>query len=322
MGRPRWNQPLADQSFVRHEAARVLSNVHEDDTTLPDRIPRKRMSKPLWIPCRGVGDIPPISQIRQCVSNDRHVVLKFLPTPAGKLAAADKQLVIQKLASQLPDCTVFDSGGGSGESTWITIKEVISEQDVLASAEGIVAAMRLFRATACELMGRLAQQLGVPLEAFSNRYFRLQYAHSVKLAGRVGECIDRSGEELARGPFQRLIGRFWPVFEQKTAEWEYYFHGGECQFRNVRTGQIVEVCLGFRDEFGVLDPYFFFQFVSTTPALEKVAQLFTDGFHDTLRALEILERHGYLGRISSQSGDRAGLIAPDSECAGRETGQR
>jgi hypothetical protein len=256
------------------------------------------------------------------VSNDQHIVLKFLLTPAGKPAAADKQLVIQKLARQLPNCAVFDSGGGSGESTWITIKEVISEQDVLANAEGIVAAMRLFRAKACELMSRLAQQLGVPLEAFSNRYFRLHYAHSVKLAGRVSECTDQSGEELARGPFQRLVGKIWHVFEHKTAEWEYYFHGGECQFRNMRTGQIVQVCLGFQDEFGVLDPYFFFQFVSTTPALEKVARLFTDGFHDTLRTLEILERHGYLGRISSQSGDRAGLIAPDSERAFRETGQR
>jgi len=254
------------------------------------------------------------------VSKDQHVVLKFLLTPAGKPTAADKQRVIQELERQLPNCTVFDSGGGSGESTWITIKEVISERDVLANAGEVVAAMRLFRATARELMGRLAQQLGVPLEAFSNRYFRLQYAHSVKLAGRMGECIEQLGEELARGPFQRLIGPIRRVFERKTAEWEYYFHGGECQFRNVRTGQIVEVCLGFRDEFGVLDPYFFFQFVSTTPGLEKVAQLFTDGFHDTLRALEILEQHGHLRRISSGSGDRAGLIAPDSECAGQETG--
>ncbi|UCC65226.1 MAG: hypothetical protein JSV36_09395, partial [Anaerolineae bacterium] len=67
------------------------------------------MSEPLWIPCRGVDDIPPISQIRQYVSDDRHVVLKFLLTPAGKPTAADKQRVIQELARQLPDCTVFDS---------------------------------------------------------------------------------------------------------------------------------------------------------------------------------------------------------------------
>lgn len=269
------------------------------------------MSKPLWIPCHDVDDIPPISRIRQLVTDDQHIVLQFQSTSEGKPAAVDKRLVIQQLALQLPDFTVFDSGGKSGESTWITIKKVIAEQDVLSNAEEILAAMRLFRATARDLMSRLAQQLKVPLEAFSDRYFRLRYAHSVKLAGKLAERIDKSGEELRTGPFDRLLAKILRVFKRKTTEWEYGFHGGECQFRNMPTGQILEICLGFQNEFGVLDPYFFFQFISTTPGLEKVAKLFNDGFHDTRRALEILEQHGYLRRISSQPDNRTGLIAPD-----------
>jgi hypothetical protein len=248
------------------------------------------------------------------VTDDQHVVLKFSLTAEGKDVTVDKRLVIQQLALQLPDFTVFDSGGKSGESTWVTIKKVIAEQDVLSNAEEIVAAMRQFRATARDLMSRLAQQLKVPLEAFSDRSFRLRYAGSVKLAGRLEERIEETGEDLGAGLFQRLIAKVLRVFERKTAEWEYYFHGGECQFRNTQSGQIVEVCLGFQDEFGVLDPYFFFQFVSTTPGLEGVAELFKDSFHDTLRALEILERDGHVRRIRSRSGNRAGLIAPDAGC--------
>jgi hypothetical protein len=111
-------------------------------------------------------------------------------------------------------------------------------------------------------------------------------------------------------PFRRLLAPIRRVLEQRTAEWEYRFHGAECQFRNTKTGQILEICLGFGDESGVLDPYFFYQFVSTTPGLEKVAKLFSDSFHDTRRALKILEQHGHLRQISSPSENRVGLIVP------------
>jgi hypothetical protein len=119
------------------------------------------MSKPLWIPCPSVDDVPSVSQLQQLVTDEQHVVLKLLVTPDDKGTAVDKPSIIQHLARQLPDFTVFDSGGKSGESTWITIKKVIAGEDVLANAEAILAAMRLFRATARDLMGRLAQQLNV-----------------------------------------------------------------------------------------------------------------------------------------------------------------
>lgn len=269
------------------------------------------MSKPLWIPCHSVDDVPSVSQLQQLVTDEQHVVLKLLVISDDKGSAVDKAFIIQRLARQLPDFTVFDSGGKSGESTWITIKKVIAAEDVLANAEAILAAMRLFRATARDLMSRLAQQLDVPLEAFADPHFRLRHAHSVKLSGKLAERTNQPGETPRTGPFRRLLAPTWRILERRTAEWEYRFHGAECQFRNTKTGQILEICLGFGDESGVLDPYFFYQFVSTTPGLEEVAKLFRDSFHDTRRALKILEQHGHLRRISSPSDDRVGLIAPD-----------
>jgi hypothetical protein len=269
------------------------------------------VSKPLWIPCHSVDDVPSVSQLQQLVTDEQHVVLKLLVIPDDKGTAVDKPSIIQQLTRQLPDFTVFDSGGKSGEFTWITIKKVIAAEDVLANAEAILAAMRLFRVTAGDLMSRLAQQLNVPLEAFADPYFQLRHTRSVKLFGKLGERTDQPGEAPRTGPFRRLLAPIWRVLEQRTAEWEYRFHGAECQFRNTKTGQILEICLGFEDESGVLDPYFFYQFVSTTPGLEKVANLFNDGFHDTRRALKILEQHGHLRRIHSPSDNRVGLIAPD-----------
>ena len=93
--------------------------------------------------------------------------------------------------------------------------------------------------------------------------------------------------------------------------WGYAFHGHECGFRDRLTGQDVEVILGFPGEFGVLDPFFFARFVATTAGLEVVAALFKDGFHDPLRALEILERNGRLTRIAVQGTERRGMVALD-----------
>jgi hypothetical protein len=76
-------------------------------------------------------------------------------------------------------------------------------------------------------------------------------------------------------------------------------------------GQTVEVILGFPDESGVLDPFFFARFVATTKGLEGVAALFKDRFHDPRRALEVLERKGRPTRIAVQGTEDSGLIAPE-----------
>jgi hypothetical protein len=203
------------------------------------------------------------------------LVLRVDPLPDGP--DFDERLVIDRLAPQLPGYTVFDSGSG------VTIKKVISEEEVLAKADAIVAAAAQFRRTAAGLMDRLARRLRIPLEVF----FGLGY-----------------WPLLRRGWFKdRWRGRL-------DSHWSYGFHGHECGFRDHHTGQDVEVILGFQGEFGVLDPFFFARFVATTTGLEKVAALFKDGFHDPLRALEVLEREGRLKRITDQASGRGGLVAP------------
>jgi hypothetical protein len=89
---------------------------------------------------------------------------------------------------------------------------------------------------------------------------------------------------------------------QLGPEWAYQFHGLECCFTSARSGQVVDVRLTFGDEFGVLDPWFFHYFLSTTQRYSSLVTEFADGFHDTARALDVLERSGQLIRIDRRSG--------------------
>ena len=173
---------------------------------------------------------------------------------------------------------MFNSGGA------VTIKKVIAEVDVLAAADAIVSAAAVFQLTATGLMGRLSKKLRIPVQAF----YGLEYRPL-----------------LDRGWFgSRWNGRL-------DLHWRYRFHGRQCGFRQGPRGQEVQVEMGFRDEFGELDPFFFAKFVASTPGQRGVAALFKDNFHDPRRALMILERVGRLKRITDRVTGRQGLVGPE-----------
>jgi hypothetical protein len=93
--------------------------------------------------------------------------------------------------------------------------------------------------------------------------------------------------------------------------WDYVFHGRECRFEN-RRGQILDVRLSFGTEFGVLDPWFFSEFLCTTARWHALSVVFRDKFHDTRRSFDILAR---IGRLQSVQGNvfdigLTGYIAP------------
>ncbi|MBI1248243.1 hypothetical protein GC197_10455 [bacterium] len=83
-----------------------------------------------------------------------------------------------------------------------------------------------------------------------------------------------------------------------SEEWKFRFHGLECEFENTKTNQVLDVEVGFGNEFGVLDPYFFEKFLRSTARFDSLSKLFPNSFFDCCRALEVLEETGYLVRIS------------------------
>ena len=237
------------------------------------------MSKPFRLTCPTIADIPFLEDIRILVTREQHLVLQF-PVPKRSLFGKqplDKRQIVSFLARELPKYSVFDSGSKE-DLEWITVKAVISKQLVLAHADAFVTAARQFRASAYTLISLLADKLGVPNNAFGSEELRF------------GLSDDQYDGELGDS-------------------WHYVFHGHECRFQNQTTKQVLDVKLGYPDEWGVLDPYFFYEFVKTSPEFEEIAVLLEDGFHDTARALDVLEEAGLLGLIADRSGKRRGRVA-------------
>jgi hypothetical protein len=223
----------------------------------------KVMTTPLRVTCPTAGDIPPAHQLRVWASAERHVVLRFAP---DALSGPDtKASVVARLAAALPECSVFDSGGDQANE-WVTVMRVITTEVVQANAAGFLAAMRLFRETATELAHRMADRLGVS----------------------PADLLDRVTDDDA---VCELDG------------WSSEPHGMECRFEHTKTGQEVEVCLGFGAEFGVLDPYFFARFVKTTPGLEPLVVLLRHDFHDAARVIDLLATGGHLTAVEGSFGN-------------------
>lgn len=210
------------------------------------------MSKPLRIDCAGPAQTPASAEIAKLAVRGKHVVLQFPRSFIGP----EKNDVIDRLAAELPDWSVFDSGG-SGMST-VTVMKVVCRAEVEAHAEGILDAARVFRSTADRLCRALAEEKGIPPDS-------------------LWDHRDRGGI-LPGG-------------------WNYGFHGLQCCFENASTRQIVDVETSFGGEFGVLDPYFFGEYLRSTPQFAFLRRTLPDSFHDTRRALDLLESWGRLTRV-------------------------
>ena len=152
----------------------------------------------------------------------------------------------------------------------ITVFRVVSESDVVEHESAILRAAQCFRADATAIAKRLRKTIGGPLG---------------------------------------LLNVWSNVASGEMGGWRYYFHGGDCTFTNRVTGQILEVDLCFGEEFGVLAPYFFVEYVQSTKAHRHLAPFLRD-YHSSVRTLEIMERRGTLRRIhSGGEGGRSGLVA-------------
>jgi hypothetical protein len=193
-----------------------------------------------------------------------------LQFPRGSIT--DKRPLIERLAAQLPGHRVFDSGPGPGDTDCVTVYRVLDESVVIAHLPLFLAAIRDFTNTARACCHELAA------------------AHEIA----VTDLLTRRHEIEKRG--------------SRVGEWKFCFHGFECCFTHRRNGQVVDVRIGFGDEFGVLDPYFLAHFIRTTAAHREAAALLADDYHEPSRVLDVLFARGHLRVIEVANSMLSGMV--------------
>ncbi|MCW3791697.1 hypothetical protein OM416_08905 [Paenibacillus sp. LS1] len=77
--------------------------------------------------------------------------------------------------------------------------------------------------------------------------------------------------------------------EELTGDWFFDVHGEHCMFQNTETGQTLEVSLGSPEDVGNMDPYFFYNFIKTTPEIAYLTAYFENPFKDMLDFFERLQ---------------------------------
>lgn len=99
----------------------------------------------------------------------------------------------------------------------------------------------------------------------------------------------------------------------KMLKWTFRIHGFHCAFIHRITQQHIEVPLTFGEEFGTLDPYFFCNYMLSSP---EYAPLPVPLFHlsgDGNRILEVMQEIGKFEEIPSNIPGRTGIIVSDRE---------
>ncbi len=95
----------------------------------------------------------------------------------------------------------------------------------------------------------------------------------------------------------------------EMGNWEYYFHGFHCAFTNKKTEQHIEVPLTYGEEYGELDPYFFTDFIKSTPEYQPLPIQIYNDYWDGKRILEVMLGLGKFEKINSNLKGRKGIIA-------------
>jgi hypothetical protein len=239
-----------------------------------------RRGEPLRIVCHDLSEIPAAEVLSRLAARQQSVVLGLRDA-----ADSDMKTIIARLVTLLPeDVSIFPALGASGRQG-ITIMRVVDRKTVLRHAHATREAAVSFGEIANTLVEDLAAKLGLRADDFSREPL---------IRMKIGKRADPG---------------------ELPGSWHYSFHGQQCRFENRKTGQVLDVELGYEGELGALDPWFFHQFLSTTPRFTVLADVFVDPFHDTLRALELLADHGFFRRITGNERGRARAFVPEAVVA-------
>lgn len=99
----------------------------------------------------------------------------------------------------------------------------------------------------------------------------------------------------------------------QIGQWKYSIHGFHCCFQNEQTEQCIEVSLVFGMEFGDLDPYFFTDFIKSTPTYKPLPVAIYEDYADGAKIIEMMLALGKFERVNSNVGGHTGVVVTDRE---------
>ena len=162
----------------------------------------------------------------------------------------------------LPDKAVYDR---KWDKT-VFVSPSIDNDKILQKKLELYECAKAFRQDANYLMGLMADTFSIDLETLDGLH-ELKYKKSEKQRGKLNE------------------------------HWNFYLHGAECQFENIKTKQVVEVIVVTKPEFGYLDCYFFYNYMATTEQFKKLASFFSNNYLNICKAIDLLALEGILTRV-------------------------
>lgn len=159
----------------------------------------------------------------------------------------------------------------------IYILPAMATGKILSRKQDIYDCARSFGKDATELMQQMAVTFGINLETLEG-WEELKHVKSERQRGALDE------------------------------HWDYFLHGAECRFEHNKTGQVVEAIIITHPEFGCLDAYFLYNYMSTTERFKELAAWFDNKYTNVGKAMDILVQEGTLTRYEGK-GLRRDIIA-------------
>jgi hypothetical protein len=145
-------------------------------------------------------------------------------------------------------------------------------------------------------------------EKCAKDYRKLSQELIFQLANKFKIEIDPNSPLDSFQPFANRI-----QFIGTINDWRYNLHGFHCGFENRKTGQVIEVPLVFGLEFGDLDPYFFTNFIISTPEYYPLPVAIYERYADGNKINNKMVSLGRFERINSIIENHFGIAVTDRE---------
>lgn len=129
-------------------------------------------------------------------------------------------------------------------------------------------------------------------EQCARDYYKLAHTLIRELATMLAVDILSADPHKTFLPFYRTDKRWGQL-----GDWNYNFHGFDCGFTHNQSGQQIEVSIVSGQEFGVLDPYFFVNFILSTKAYRPLKVRFYNNYEDGKRILQKMLDWGKLEQL-------------------------